>query len=118
MASPSTVALQSRLQIAKSLLGGDGETVFTQLIADGGNFSSTSARLSGKVSETTMNRAAFINSLSELCDNDPVIVETIANDPKKYSNLRDVALNYNPERLKALQMMSQTKLVQVNYAPN
>jgi hypothetical protein len=88
---------QNRIEFIKAIVGEEVTKIVTEVVV--GDVPSESAiKVSGTVSQSTLRRVSFLNSLANLCDDNETFVKAVANDPDIIS-VRHLALLYNKQRL-------------------
>ncbi len=98
-----TLSLKNRVRILNTVLTKKSEqqTVAKALRAAKGDIPEAVASLKGKLPKATLQKVAFAHSLAVLSDDHLSLVKALSTK-SHLTNLRDVALNLNVEKLAAL----------------
>lgn len=97
------INLETRINALNSVLTKKAEqqAVSDALTASNGDWEATLATLTAQLPNTSLQKVAFANTLAAWSNDNVPVVQAIAGQPG-LSSLRDVALNYNVEKLEAL----------------
>src|SRR5262245_50174593 len=101
--SAETPDLKTRLKTLNAILTKkqDREIVGKALRATEGNFTEAVEKLKVELPEASLNKVTLAHSLAVLSDDHVPLVKALTKDPN-VTSLRDVALNFNVEKLTAL----------------
>jgi hypothetical protein len=95
----SDAAEKRRADLIVSVLGKDAEP-FAESLASNDPSHIAAVKPTGNITQATLDRATFVSNLAGIIDNDQVVI-AIGKDPS-VSSVRDVALNYDKDRLSKL----------------
>ena len=99
------MANQRRIDLIVSIVGEDVKPFAEKLVAGTTAVppSDTPAAIqpTGTTTQASFDRAAFVNDLAKLFDDDPAVVVAIAND-SKITNMEELALNYGKEQFEQI----------------
>ncbi len=102
MPSPS-FNLETRINALNAVLNKKAEqqVVSDALTASNGNWEAAMTTLTAQLPDTSLQKVAFANTLAAWSNDNIPVIQNLVGQPG-LSNLRDVALNFNVEKLAAL----------------
>src|SRR5262245_29082976 len=97
------INMETRINALNAVLTKKAEqhVVSDALTASNGDWTAAAASLTGKLPDTSLQKVALAHTLAVWSDDNVPVVKALAGQPD-VTNLRDVALHYNIEKLTAL----------------